>query len=254
MHIAVSADNKNGIDSVISPHFGRCPCFVLVDLEDHDVQDVREVDNPYYGAHQPGQVPAFIHSLDADVMLTGGMGGRAIAFFQQFGIEGVTGAYGTVRQSVERYLGGELRGAAPCSESQEHGHGDVAAEIEGGEYEKDELGRLKEEAEMLRRQLEEVTARLGNLEIGIVPPIYQSANLPTYWKEEEIMGRGQGQGRGGGSGRGGGRGPGRMGGTKAAGPSGSCVCPSCGHKVKHQVGTPCYDIKCPKCGAAMTRE
>ena len=30
------------------------------------------------------------------------------------------GAAGTVRQSVESYLGGELRGAAPCKESEEH--------------------------------------------------------------------------------------------------------------------------------------
>jgi hypothetical protein len=27
-----------------------------------------------------------------------------------------------VRQSLERYLGGELTGAAPCKESVEHGH------------------------------------------------------------------------------------------------------------------------------------
>ncbi len=159
MRIAVSADNGQGLDSVVSPHFGRCPHFVLVDLEDHDVREVREVDNPYFGRHQPGQVPAFIDSLGADVMLTGGMGGRAIMFFQQYGIVGVTGAYGTVRQSVERYLGGELRGAAPCKESQEHGHGDV----EPG-YEKDELGRLREEAEMLRQQLEEVADRLARIE------------------------------------------------------------------------------------------
>jgi predicted Fe-Mo cluster-binding NifX family protein len=98
-------------------------------------------------------------------MLTGGMGGRAIMFFQQFGIEGVTGAYGTVRQSVERYLGGELKGAAPCRESQEHGHGDVEADlIPGqGEYEKDELGRLREEAEMLRQQLAEVEDQLDQM-------------------------------------------------------------------------------------------
>ncbi|MEJ2210810.1 MAG: NifB/NifX family molybdenum-iron cluster-binding protein [Anaerolineae bacterium] len=161
MRIAVSADNKNGLDSVVSPHFGRCPHFVLVDLDDHDVQEVREVDNPYYGNHQPGQVPALIHSLGADVMLTGGMGGRAIMFFQQFGIEGVTGAYGTVRQSVERYLGGQLKGAAPCKESEEHGHGDTPA---AGEYEQDALGRLKEEADMLRQQLEDVERRLGGRE------------------------------------------------------------------------------------------
>jgi predicted Fe-Mo cluster-binding NifX family protein len=160
MRIAVSAENKGGLDSVVSPHFGRCPHFVLVDLVDCDVKGVQEIDNPYYGNHQPGQVPAFIHSLGANVMLTGGMGGRAIMFFDQFGIEGVTGAYGTVQQSVERYLGGELKGAAPCKESQEHGHGDLPAE---GEYEQDELGRLKEEAEMLRQQLEEVSDRLQQL-------------------------------------------------------------------------------------------
>ena len=160
MRVAVSADSKNGLDSVVSPHFGRCPHFVLVDLYDHDVREVREVDNPYFGHHQPGQVPAFINSLGANVMLTGGMGGRAIMFFEQFGIEGVTGAYGTVRQSLERYLGGELRGAAPCRESEEHGHWELSAE---GEYEKDELGRLMEEADMLRTQLEEVEEKLQRM-------------------------------------------------------------------------------------------
>ncbi len=165
MRIAVSADTKNGLDSVVSPHFGRCPYFVLVDLDDHDVTEVKEVDNPYYGHHQPGQVPALIDSLGANVMLTGGMGGRAITFFQQFGIEGVTGAYGTVHQSVERYLGGQLKGAAPCKESREHGHGDIVSskDLAEGEYEKDEVGRLKEEADMLRQQLDEVEGRLDRI-------------------------------------------------------------------------------------------
>ena len=159
MRIAVSADNKQGLDSVVSPHFGRCPHFVLVDVEGCDFRDVQAVDNPYYGNHEPGQVPAFIASLGANVMVTGGMGGRAIMFFQQYGIEGVTGAYGTVRQSIESYLGGQLRGAAPCRESQEHGHDLPAA----GEYEKDEIERLREEAELLKQQLEATARRLGRL-------------------------------------------------------------------------------------------
>ncbi len=167
MRIAVSADDKNGLNSVVSPHFGRCPHYILVDVEGHDLMAVQEVDSPFYGHHEPGQVPGFIHSLGAHVMLAGGMGGRAIMFFQEYGIEGVTGAYGTVRQSIERYLGGELKGAAPCRESQEHGHtiaersgvgGDIPAE---GGYEKDDLGRLREEAEMLSQQLDEVTGRLA---------------------------------------------------------------------------------------------
>ena len=64
---------------------------------------------------------------------------------------------------------------------------------------------------------------------------------------------GQGPGIGRGLGRGGGRG--RMGGNRpGAGPTGSCVCPSCGTKVPHQAGVPCYDASCPKCGAKMIRE
>jgi hypothetical protein len=60
------------------------------------------------------------------------------------------------------------------------------------------------------------------------------------------MGRGRGQG---------GQGRGRMGGNRAgAGPSGDCVCPSCGEKIAHRVGTPCYQMSCPKCGAKMMRE
>ena len=58
--------------------------------------------------------------------------------------------------------------------------------------------------------------------------------------------------------RGGGRrgqrgGRGQMGGSKAAGPGGQCICPNCNTTVPHQVGVPCYNKTCPKCGAKMTR-
>jgi predicted Fe-Mo cluster-binding NifX family protein len=123
MRIAVSANENKDLDSAIGAHFGRCPYFVLVDVEGNEVQAVQTIDNPYYHQHQPGQVPGFIRSQAANVMLSGGMGGRALAFFQQYGIQPVTGAAGTVRQSIERFLSGELQGTAPCAESVEHGHG-----------------------------------------------------------------------------------------------------------------------------------
>ncbi|MDH4135632.1 MAG: NifB/NifX family molybdenum-iron cluster-binding protein [Anaerolineae bacterium] len=160
MRIAISADNRNGLDSVVSPHFGRCPHYILVDVDGHEVKTVNVVDNPYYGQHSPGVVPGFIHSQGANVMLTGGMGRRAIAFFEQLGIEAVTGASGTVRRALELYLGGQLRGVQPCRESVEHGHDEIHA-VE--EYEQDEMGRLREEAAMLQQQLDEVMARLDNL-------------------------------------------------------------------------------------------
>lgn len=66
---------------------------------------------------------------------------------------------------------------------------------------------------------------------------------------------GQGPGTGRGLGRGMGKGMGRMGGNRpGAGPSGSCLCPSCGTRVPHEAGVPCYNLSCPKCGAKMIRE
>ena len=163
MRVAISADDNKGLDSVVSPHFGRCPYYVLVDLEDREVRQVGAVENPYYGYHQPGQVPGFIERQGADVMLAGGMGRRAIALFQQCGIEAVTGASGTVRHALEQYLGGVLQGAAPCRESVAHGHEEAAG---GSEYEEDETGRLREEIEMLQRQLNEAMERLDRLAAG----------------------------------------------------------------------------------------
>ena len=159
MRIAISADDQDGLDSVVSPHFGRCPHYILVDVDGYEVKAVNAVDNPCHGQHAPGMVPAFIHSQGVDVMLTGGMGGRAIAFFEQLGVEAVTGASGTVGHALELYLGGQLRGVQPCRESIEHSH-----EIPAGEYEQDEVGRLREEAGMLQQQLDEVMARLSKLE------------------------------------------------------------------------------------------
>lgn len=66
---------------------------------------------------------------------------------------------------------------------------------------------------------------------------------------------GRGGGGGGGTGRGGGGGQGRgQGGGRAAGPGGECVCPACGATVRHQRGTPCFEMDCPKCGTKMLRK
>ena len=160
MRVAVSADDSSGLDSVVSPHFGRCPYYVLVDLDDREMSQVSAVENPYYGRHQPGQVPSFISSQGADVMLAGGMGRRAIGIFQQYGIQAVTGATGSVRHALKQYLGGELQRAEPCSTSLGHDHEESSLE---GEYEQDKVGRLREEAEMLQQQLAEAMKRLDGL-------------------------------------------------------------------------------------------
>lgn len=120
--IAISVLDASGLDAQISPHFGRCPYFTLVEIEAREVTSVESVTNPYFSNHQPGEVPGFIHSLGADVMLSGGMGGRAVEFFVNYGITPATGASGIARDALNLYLDGDLTGAAACAESTQHGH------------------------------------------------------------------------------------------------------------------------------------
>lgn len=120
MRIVISAEGENGLDSLVSPHFGRCPWFVLIDGHDQAITNVQAVANPYSARHAPGQIPEFISNHGADVMMTGGLGRRAIAMFEEYGITVTSGASGTVRQALEGYLSGQLTGGTPCINSQRH--------------------------------------------------------------------------------------------------------------------------------------
>ena len=122
MRIAISAENKNGLESPTSHHFGRCPYYVLVDLENSEVKSVQTIENPFYAQHQPGMVPGFINEQEVNVMISGGMGWRAIEFFQGYGIQVATGASGTVGATLDNYLRGELSGAEPCTDHEGHQH------------------------------------------------------------------------------------------------------------------------------------
>ena len=165
MRIAFSCDDDRGLEGVMAHHFGRCPYYAFVDVEDGQVKGVEVVSNPYYGQHAPGVVPDFIHSQGAKVMITGGMGSRAVAFFDQYGIEVITGASGTVRYALDAYLQGRLGGAEPCGESRRHeAWGWQTPQARPQAYEQDELGQLREEIAALRRQLAEAQERLAKLE------------------------------------------------------------------------------------------
>ena len=123
MKIAITAETAAGLDSQVAQHFGHAPYFVLADVADGQVTGAVSLVNPFAEAHEPGQIPDFIHRQGAEVMLSGGMGARAIDFFNQAGVRTATGASGTVRQALERYLAGALTPAAPCAEGAGHDHG-----------------------------------------------------------------------------------------------------------------------------------
>jgi predicted Fe-Mo cluster-binding NifX family protein len=117
--IALASEDNAGLEGSVSAHFGRCPFYTFVNVEGDRILEVEVVVNPYYPNHQPGVIPQFIHSQKANVMIAGGMGPRAIDFFNQYGIDVATGVQGKARDIVEAYLRGEIQGVFPCDH---HGH------------------------------------------------------------------------------------------------------------------------------------
>jgi len=90
-------------------HFGHCEEFVLIDVDPAKKaitarQVVKAPD------HQPGLLPPWLHERGANVVIAGGMGGRAQQLFAQRGIKVVVGAPAEEPEKVvQQYLDGTLK-------------------------------------------------------------------------------------------------------------------------------------------------
>ena len=123
MKIAISTMDNNGLASQLSPHFGRCPFYAILETKDDEILSITSIENPYFESHAPGMVPAFINEQGVDMMISGGMGRAAINFFKEYNIGVATGAFGTVEETMKVYFSGNLQEAAPCAhDDDEHHH------------------------------------------------------------------------------------------------------------------------------------
>jgi predicted Fe-Mo cluster-binding NifX family protein len=107
MRICVSA-SANSLDASVDPRFGRCPYFIIVDSE---TMQFEVVPNPALGAIGGAGIQAaqIIASKGAKVVITGNVGPNAFQALSAAGIKIIIGAYGTVREVVEKYRRGELK-------------------------------------------------------------------------------------------------------------------------------------------------
>lgn len=119
MKIAVA---KEGND--VSAHFGHCEGFQIYEVEEKEVKGRSFVSNP---GHRPGFLPNYLNDLGVNVVISGGMGGGAIAIFEEHGIKVITGASGEVEDVVQRYINGDLRSTGSICHEHQHAN-------ECGEY------------------------------------------------------------------------------------------------------------------------
>ncbi len=128
MKIAVSTDN-----GMVSPHFGRCPQFTIIEIEENKVSGKKVIDNP---GHHPGYLPEFLGKAGVNCIIAGGMGITAKELFSQAGIKAILGVQGTVDGIIEKILAGTLEGGESlCDPGAGKGYGVDKTECE---HEKEE--------------------------------------------------------------------------------------------------------------------
>lgn len=102
MRFAIATDGR-----MVSAHFGRCPSFTVVDLEEGTVKNTVILDNP---GHEPGVIPRFLQQKGVNCIVAGGMGMRAKSFFDEVGIQAILGVTGSIDDVMKMLESGTLTG------------------------------------------------------------------------------------------------------------------------------------------------
>jgi predicted Fe-Mo cluster-binding NifX family protein len=193
MKIAVSAMNT-GLDAQVDPRFGRCQYFVIVDS---DTLEYESIENPNIGAVggagiQSGQL---ISEKGAQVILTGNVGPNAFQALSAAGLQIITGVTGTVKSATQRFNSGQLqpisgatvpdhfgmgRGFPGAGRGMGMGRGGGMGRGRGRRNipgppvqpasaaqqmtEEQELQILRDQAEAMKQQLDQISNRIKGLE------------------------------------------------------------------------------------------
>jgi predicted Fe-Mo cluster-binding NifX family protein len=117
MKICVPTLEDKGLDSQISPHFGRAPKFIVSDT---DLNVVEVLDNTAEHFGGMAKTPEIIRDAGVGAILVSGIGPRAIEMFEQMGIRVFAGASGTAGDALEAFRSGVLREATDKDACAEH--------------------------------------------------------------------------------------------------------------------------------------
>ena len=116
MKIAISTDLGK-----VSEHFGRCPEFTIIEIEENKIKSKKIIKNP---GHATGFLPKFFKEQGVSCIIAGGAGFRAQELFNQFDIKLITGIQGEIDEVIKSYIQGNLKqGEDFCNPGKGKGYG-----------------------------------------------------------------------------------------------------------------------------------
>ena len=104
--IVIPAEKTETGEYMTAAHFGRCPFFVIATIEDNVITKKEVKKNPHYEAHIPFAVPDFLGSITPkpDIVITSGLGPRAVNALSSKNMEVITGIQGKVDEILDKYI------------------------------------------------------------------------------------------------------------------------------------------------------
>ncbi len=110
MKIAVSTGN-GGMDDTVTPVFGRCGSFTIVDIEGNEIKGHKVV--PNQAARSPSgagvQASQTVLNEGAEVVITGNIGPNSMVILKQASIRVFSSAGTKVEEAVKAFIEGKLQ-------------------------------------------------------------------------------------------------------------------------------------------------
>ncbi len=202
MKIAVSSSGKD-LNSQVDPRFGRCAFFVIVDTNDMSFEAF-DNESIALGGGAGIQAAQFVASKGAQSIVTGNVGPNAVQTLSAAGVKVFTGQSGIIKEAVEKCMNGQLSSTSEPNVADHYGMGSGAGMGRGMGMGRgggmgrgmgmgggrgmgrgmggstwadsgqaappsplpkvEELQRLKDQANELRKQIETIESNMGALE------------------------------------------------------------------------------------------
>ena len=119
--VVIPVTDESG--ELVSAHFGRAPYFAWFNVESGKITDrgVKPNDSSHFGGQ--GMPPERMMAMGADVVISAGMGMKAIEMFQNSTVAVLQAVNESTVQSIQDYVDGKLQELTEgCLHAENHEH------------------------------------------------------------------------------------------------------------------------------------
>jgi predicted Fe-Mo cluster-binding NifX family protein len=105
MKIAFPIQANEGLEGVLADHFGRAPHFVIYETE---LKELRTIENTAEHFGGRASTPMLLEKNKVNVLICRGLGRRAIARFEELGMNVYITKHQIVKQALDAFNKGDL--------------------------------------------------------------------------------------------------------------------------------------------------